>query len=75
MITHPQIAHPSELGVSVGQTINVKYYGRDPVTQRHHISRKALLSPPASSSSDTVVQSLLDSYRHTSTDTDKQSES
>ena len=69
-----QIIHPSELGVTVGQTINVKYYGRDPVTQRHHISRKALLSPPAHEDS-TVVQTLLDSFTSTSPHTDKHSKS
>lgn len=75
-MSHKYISHPSELGIEAGQTINVKYYGRDPVTQKHHISRKALLSPshhPTSSSSSfgdsqTVVQSLLDSIKNNDTE-------
>ncbi len=37
-----QIAHPSALGLMVGQDLMVKYYGRDPVTGAVRLSRKVL---------------------------------
>merc|ERR1719312_1434209 len=37
-----KIAHPSALGLSVGQDLQVKYYGRDPATGQMRLSRKAL---------------------------------
>ena len=37
-----QIAHPSALGLIVGQEMRVKYYGRDPVSGSLRVSRKAL---------------------------------
>lgn len=46
------IKHPSALGFEVGQEIQVKYFGRDPVSGQMRISRKVLL--PASS----IVQSI-----------------
>ena len=41
-----QTYHPHELGLEVGQTISVKYLGKNPVTGRHRVSRKALLPAP-----------------------------
>ena len=55
-----QISHPTELGLEVGQTINVKYYGRDPVSGRHNISRKAILNAPLTTDSETIIQTLRD---------------
>ena len=47
-----QVSHPSELGLEVGHTINVKYYGQDPTSGHHQISHKALLSAPAAQTSE-----------------------
>lgn len=41
------IRHPSALGYEIGQEIQVKYFGRDPVSGEMRLSRKVLL--PASS--------------------------
>ncbi|XP_055332105.1 polyribonucleotide nucleotidyltransferase 1, mitochondrial-like isoform X2 [Paramacrobiotus metropolitanus] len=43
-----KIAHPDVLGFEVGQEISVKYFGRDPATGRHRVSRKVLMSVPTS---------------------------
>jgi polyribonucleotide nucleotidyltransferase len=43
-----QIAHPSALGLKVGQEIMVKYYGRDPVSGAVRLSRKVLTMGVAS---------------------------
>ncbi|XP_062502348.1 polyribonucleotide nucleotidyltransferase 1, mitochondrial-like isoform X2 [Corticium candelabrum] len=43
---HYRIYHPSELGFQVGQIIDVKYMGRDPITGKLRISRKAALPLP-----------------------------
>lgn len=40
-----KVAHPSALGLEVGQEISVKYFGRDPVSGRMRLSRKVLQSP------------------------------
>ncbi|BFZ12033.1 hypothetical protein BsWGS_15072 [Bradybaena similaris] len=40
-----KISHASSLGMEVGQEITVKYFGRDPSTGNHRISRKVLQSP------------------------------
>ncbi|CRL07195.1 CLUMA_CG020178, isoform A, partial [Clunio marinus] len=40
-----KVAHPSALGLSVGQEIPVKYFGRDPVSGLMRLSRKVLQSP------------------------------
>ena len=40
-----KVAHPSALGLAVGQEISVKYFGRDPVSGRMRLSRKVLQSP------------------------------
>jgi len=37
-----QVKHASALGLEVGQLLSVKYYGRDPVSGQHRISRKEL---------------------------------
>ncbi|OUC41678.1 putative polyribonucleotide nucleotidyltransferase, partial [Trichinella nativa] len=37
-----RIAHPATLGFQVGQTLLVKYFGRDPVTGQMRLSRKVL---------------------------------
>lgn len=40
-----KVAHPSALGLAVGQEIPVKYFGRDPVSGLMRLSRKVLQSP------------------------------
>jgi len=40
-----KIHHPSALGLEVGQEIQVKYFGRDPVSGQIRISRKVLQAP------------------------------
>ncbi|XP_011866816.1 PREDICTED: polyribonucleotide nucleotidyltransferase 1, mitochondrial [Vollenhovia emeryi] len=40
-----KIHHPSALGFEVGQEIQVKYFGRDPVSGQIRISRKVLQTP------------------------------
>ena len=40
-----KVAHPSALGLELGQEISVKYFGRDPVSGRMRLSRKVLQSP------------------------------
>ena len=37
--------HASSLGIDLGHEIKVKYFGRDPSTGNHRISRKALQAP------------------------------
>lgn len=44
-----KVDHPTALGLNVGDQIQVKYFGRDPVTGTMRISRKILLVPTASS--------------------------
>ncbi|CAH1972510.1 unnamed protein product [Acanthoscelides obtectus] len=41
-----KIAHPSALGLEVGQEIQVKYFGRDPVSGLMRLSRKVLQAMP-----------------------------
>nr|XP_019564196.2 polyribonucleotide nucleotidyltransferase 1, mitochondrial [Aedes albopictus] len=40
-----KIAHPSALGLTVGSEIQVKYFGRDPVSGFMRLSRKVLQGP------------------------------
>lgn len=40
-----QISHPSALGLEVGHEIQVKFFGRDPVSGLMRLSRKVLQSP------------------------------
>lgn len=40
-----KVAHPSALGLAVGQEIPVKYFGRDPVSGLMRLSRKVLQAP------------------------------
>lgn len=40
-----KISHPSALGLEVGQEIQVKYFGRDPVSGLMRLSRKVLQTP------------------------------
>lgn len=40
-----RIHHPSALSLEVGQEIQVKYFGRDPVSGQIRISRKVLQEP------------------------------
>ncbi|XP_012219490.1 polyribonucleotide nucleotidyltransferase 1, mitochondrial isoform X2 [Linepithema humile] len=40
-----KIHHPSALGLEIGQEIQVKYFGRDPVSGQIRISRKVLQEP------------------------------
>ena len=37
-----RVRHPSMLGLSVGQEIFLKYFGRDPTTGKLRLSRKVL---------------------------------
>ena len=39
-----QIDHPSALGLNAGDDLQVKYFGRDPVSGTMRLSRKILLS-------------------------------
>jgi polyribonucleotide nucleotidyltransferase len=39
-----QIDHPSALGLNVGDELQVKYFGRDPVSGTMRLSRKILLN-------------------------------
>lgn len=48
-----KIAHPSAIGLTIGQEIQVKYFGRDPVSGFMRLSRKVLQGPVTS-----VVRSL-----------------
>ncbi|CAL1541634.1 unnamed protein product [Lymnaea stagnalis] len=41
-----KVSHASSLGMEVGHQITVKYFGRDPATGTHRISRKVLQGPP-----------------------------
>ncbi|CAG9128218.1 unnamed protein product [Plutella xylostella] len=45
-LDHRKIMHPSALGLDVGSEIQVKYFGRDPVSGQIRLSRKVLVSPP-----------------------------
>ncbi|XP_047034048.1 polyribonucleotide nucleotidyltransferase 1, mitochondrial [Helicoverpa zea] len=45
-LDHRKIQHPSVLGLDVGSEIQVKYFGRDPVSGHVRLSRKVLTSPP-----------------------------
>ena len=48
--THTQVQHPYEVGLDVGENVNVKYLGFGPEggKLRHRVSRKALIpKPPA----------------------------
>lgn len=40
-----KVAHPSALGLEVGTEIQVKYFGRDPVSGLMRLSRKVLQAP------------------------------
>lgn len=48
-----KIAHPSALGLEVGQELQVKYFGRDPVSGFMRLSRKVLQGPTTS-----IIRSL-----------------
>ncbi|CAB3249435.1 unnamed protein product [Arctia plantaginis] len=45
-LDHRKISHPSVLGLDIGSEIQVKYFGRDPVSGQARLSRKVLTSPP-----------------------------
>ena len=51
MVTSFQVRHPHAIGLTEGDYIQVKYYGRDPITGRARISRKSLLPLPEPASS------------------------
>jgi polyribonucleotide nucleotidyltransferase len=55
-IDHKKVAHPDELGFQLGQTMSVKYFGRDPAG-RLRISRKVLLKNPFRENSHTPATS------------------
>ncbi|GFO35360.1 polyribonucleotide nucleotidyltransferase [Plakobranchus ocellatus] len=40
-----KVSHASSLGLDVGHEVTVKYFGRDPASGNHRISRKVLQSP------------------------------
>lgn len=44
-LDHRKVAHPSALGMEVGQEIQVKYFGRDPISGFMRLSRKVLQTP------------------------------
>lgn len=44
-LDHKRVDHPSQLGIEIGQSLNVKYLGKDPLTNRHFVSRKSLFAP------------------------------
>ncbi|KAJ8924341.1 hypothetical protein NQ315_007137 [Exocentrus adspersus] len=48
-----KIAHPSALGLEVGQELQVKYFGRDPVSGLMRLSRKVLQTATTKIYSDT----------------------
>lgn len=48
-----KIAHPSAIGLTIGQEIQIKYFGRDPVSGFMRLSRKVLQGPATS-----VVRSI-----------------
>ena len=37
-----QVQHPSALGIEVGESIKVKYFGRDPTSGQMRLSRRAI---------------------------------
>lgn len=51
-LDHRKVSHPSALGLEVGQEIQVKYFGRDPVSGVMRLSRKVIQGP------STVVRNL-----------------
>lgn len=61
------MAHPSVLGLEIGQEIQVKYFGRDPVSGFMRLSRKVLQS--AASLQRNLIKSTFDN-----TDTIKSTE-
>ncbi|KAK3523228.1 hypothetical protein QTP86_022951 [Hemibagrus guttatus] len=69
-LDHKRIKHPSALGLEVGQQIQVKYFGRDPMDGRMRLSRKVLQSPAA-----TVVKTLSERQSITMGAADKQTSS
>ena len=42
-----QVWHPTDLGMELGQELQVKYYGKDPVTGQARLSRKVLTTASA----------------------------
>ncbi|XP_071833278.1 polyribonucleotide nucleotidyltransferase 1, mitochondrial-like [Apostichopus japonicus] len=56
-----KISHPSALNLEVGQQITVKFFGRDPVSGKMRLSRKALMAPAA-----TVIRNLTGQERDNS---------
>lgn len=56
-----KISHPSALNLEVGQQITVKFFGRDPVSGKMRLSRKALMAPAA-----TVIKNLTGQARDNS---------
>uniref|UniRef100_A0A1A9W827 polyribonucleotide nucleotidyltransferase n=1 Tax=Glossina brevipalpis TaxID=37001 RepID=A0A1A9W827_9MUSC len=64
-----KVAHPSALGLEVGQEIQVKYFGRDPVSGFMRLSRKVL--QPVTG----IVHSLQKSSPTRDTDTKTESKS
>ncbi|XP_058240790.1 polyribonucleotide nucleotidyltransferase 1, mitochondrial isoform X2 [Hemibagrus wyckioides] len=69
-LDHKRIKHPSALGLEVGQQIQVKYFGRDPMDGRMRLSRKVLQSPAA-----TVVKTLSEKQSITMGAADKETSS
>ena len=46
----PKVRHPSAIGLAEGDCVQVKYFGKDPVTGRARVSRKSLLPLPEQAS-------------------------
>jgi polyribonucleotide nucleotidyltransferase len=64
-----KVAHPSALGLNIGDELQVKYFGRDPVSGLMRLSRKVLQSP-AMSVVRNLDRSSISSTLNTSTDED-----
>ncbi|CAK9822746.1 Polyribonucleotide nucleotidyltransferase 1, mitochondrial [Anthophora retusa] len=57
------VHHPSVLGLNVGDEIQVKYFGRDPVNGRIRLSRKVLQDPVTSVKNFNVTKETLDAHK------------
>lgn len=65
-----KVGHPSALGLEIGQEIQVKYFGRDPVSGLMRLSRKVLQSPASA-----IVRNLDRSSSSSASETAKSSTS
>merc|ERR1712192_367913 len=65
-----RISHPSALDLTVGQDLQVKYYGRDPASGRIRLSRKVLTV-----AKETAVRDLHRATQRTKTPSSQESTS